>query len=197
MRFRRIKNQRRLRGRCGSGRFLLSLCFALALGHARPVLAQSNGSGGIAGVQAETLTGRNTTGPYWLAWRGIRPGSETIDRNGVTLRPGTDYTLDAVAGMIAFAAPLQITDKAYLSYRADLPDAAPNSASPAVPLDLDVWQSGVNRLSIHSYFDPKRAADSAAPLSLLQWTGATRYGKRGGFRVGGLLRSAWRGLDGA
>ena len=156
----------------------LSLCLALALGHVRPALAQSANAAGIGGVQSETVNGRNTTGPYTLAWRNIRPGSETVDRNGVLLRRGTDYFFDASAGMIAFVIPLRASDNAHLSYRSDLPDSAPNSAAAAAALDLDVWKSGQNRLFLHSYFDPKNSVSGSAPVSLLQWVGSARYGSR-------------------
>ena len=171
------KIRRNAQGRRERWRIFLPLCFALALTPACPAAAQSGVSSAVSGMQTETLTGRGATGPYWLAWRGIRSGSETVDRNGVILRRGTDYSFDPTAGMIAFTLALQTTDNAHLSYRADLPDSAPNSASPAVPLDFDVWQSGANRLSLHSYFDPKTSASHAAPISLLQWAGASRYGK--------------------
>ena len=177
MRFRQMKIWRNSQEQRQRGRLLLPLCFALTLNRACPAAAQANGSSLISGMQTETLTGRGATGPYWLAWRGIRPGSETADRNGVTLRRGTDYSFDAISGMIAFTTALQVGDNAHLSYRADLPDSAPNSASPVVPLDFNVWQSGANRLSLHSYFDARTSANRSMPISLLQWTGSSRYGK--------------------
>ena len=158
----------------------LPLCSALAFCPARPILAQA---AGIGGAQAETLTGRGVTGPYALTWRSIRPGSEVVDRNGVMLRRGTDYFFDANAGMISFAAPLQATDHAHLSYYSDSPTAAQNSVSAApAALDFDVWKSGANRLFLHSYFDPKNgAAGSSLPVSMLQWAGSARQGKQANF----------------
>ena len=81
--------------------------------------------------------------------------------------------------MISFAAPLKATETAHLSYYADRPDSAQSSAAPAA-LDFDVWKSGANRLFLHSSFDAKNgAAGSFAPVSMLQWAGISRQGKRG------------------
>ena len=179
IRFNEIKKQGDLRKGRLSGRLCLSLCFASAFCCVRPASAQS---AGIGGVQAETLTGRGVTGPYRLAWQNIRTGSEVVDRNGIALRRGTDYFFDANAGMISFATPLQTSDNAHLSYFSDSrPDAAQSSASFAA-LDFDVWKSGANRLFLHSYFDPKSGASgSAMPVSMLQWNGVSRQGKRTDF----------------
>ncbi len=158
-------------------RRLAALC--LPLGLACPSAAQSANSGAIGGVQTETVTGRGVSGPYGLAWRNIRPGSEAVDRNGVALRRGTDYFFDPNAGLISFAAPLQTTDRVHLSYRADLPESVMNSATAAATLDFDVWKSGQNRLFLHSYLDAKNSgASGSAPVSLLQWAGSSRYGRR-------------------
>ena len=173
--FIKMKNQRELRERRRNRRLCFSLCFAAALCCVRPVLAQS---ADIGGVQAETLMGRSVTGPYALAWRNIRPGSETVDRNGLVLRRGTDYFFDANAGMVSFAAPLKANETAHLSYYSDKPDSAQNSAVPAA-LDFDVWKSGANRLFLHSSFEAKTgAAGGFLPVSLLQWAGNSRQGKR-------------------
>ena len=151
-------------------------------GFVLPASAQNPAPVVVNGIQYESVAGRDARGPYWLAWRGIRAGSETVERGGSLLRRGTDYFFDANAGTLAFASDLTGSETVHVSYRADTPQSARNEANASVtPLDYDLWTSGANRVSLHSYLDPKRSAGANAPVSLLQWAGSYRENRHSDF----------------
>ncbi len=106
------------------------------------------------GMQSDVIIGRNLKGPYLLTWKGVRPGSETVLRDGIALKPGIDYTLDADTGAMAFPAPLRPDQLLRVSYRADRPESALNPKSLALPVKIDLWQSGTNRLAFNSLYRP-------------------------------------------
>ncbi|HZP82005.1 MAG TPA: hypothetical protein VFB21_10230 [Chthonomonadaceae bacterium] len=129
-----------------------------------------------AAVQSDVIFGRNSPGPYPLTWKGIRAGSEEVWRDGVHLRRDDDYTLDAAAGTLAFTTPLRGDQIVRVTYRYDTPDAAPNKTAILMPLQLDLWRQGKNRLSFGTQYrlDKNGQEDKAGSFSALQFVGGAR-----------------------
>jgi hypothetical protein len=133
----------------------------------------------LTNTQTDVVFGRNLKGPYLLSWKGIRPASETVLRNGLTQLREIDYTFDAEKGTLTFTTPLRADEIARVSYRTDTPTAVPDNAV-IVPQQFDLWQSGQNRLSIQTIYQPdttdSRAAKGAGDtaLSALQLVTQTR-----------------------
>jgi hypothetical protein len=145
-------------------------------GAASASLSQFNN---LTNVQTDVVFGRSLKGPYLLSWKGIRPGSEAVLRNGLTQFRERDYTLDAANGTLTFVTPLRAEEIARVSYRTDTPTAAPNNTV-LVPQQFDLWQSGRNRLSIRMISPPDTTdpgaakGDSATALAALQLVTGTR-----------------------
>ena len=128
-------------------------------------------------LQSDVIFGRNVKGPYPLSWKKIRPGSETVIRDGGTLHRDVDYTVDADQGLLAFTTPLLPDQVVRISYRNDTPDATPNKNALIVPVQLNFWQQGQNRLTLISKYrpdDPKAAAKNETLDTALQFNYGTR-----------------------
>lgn len=128
--------------------------------------------------QEDYLVGKNTKGPYTLAWKGLRPASESVVRDGLILHRDTDYTLDPLSGVVTFTTPLQLQQIARVTYQCNPGTAAPNSSSISIPLQWDLFQSGKSSLTFNTLFrnDPATVASQATPLlSSLNWVGNTRF----------------------
>ncbi|ACL70674.1 hypothetical protein [Halothermothrix orenii] len=70
----------------------------------------------IEGInEEETLTGNGTSGPYYLSYTPVIPGSESVERGGVILKED-EYELDYLTGRITFKEPLKRYEEAKVSY---------------------------------------------------------------------------------
>lgn len=125
------------------------------------------------GIQTELVFGRNVKGPYLLSWKGIRTGSEQVLRDSALLHRDEDYTLDTATGTLTFVQPLTTAQIARITYRYDTPDAAPNKSLMLSPIQMDLWQSGLNKLS----YKLQAVTAGAQPPSLvnaLQFSGGMK-----------------------
>lgn len=132
----------------------------------------------VTGSEVDVIVGQNTKGPYLLAWKGIRPGSESVLRDGIPLRTGADYTLDSKTGGITFTSPLLSGQIVRVSYQCDALDAMPNDPTVAVPLQWGLWQSGKSSLAFNTLYrsDPTVTASQQTPLlSSLDFVGSSRF----------------------
>ena len=132
----------------------------------------------LNGVQTDLLFGRDQKGPYTLAWKNIRARSEQITRGGRTLVRDVDYTLDPASGILTFTTPLGTSEIVRVTYRNDTPDAVPNRATLAVPLQVDLWERGQNRLSLRTLIRPANGPNSEMDaLTSLQLLNGARFHK--------------------
>ncbi len=129
-----------------------------------------------AGMYTDVLFGRNVKGPYLLAWKLIRGGSETVTRDGVVLKRDQDYTFDPNTGAISFPTPLSPNQIVRIIYFADTADARPNVSSLSLPLQWTLWSQSKNHLIINSLYKQEMLGTDKNPLnSSLQFVGGTKF----------------------
>lgn len=77
-------------------------------------------------VRTDTIYGRNSSGPYYLAATPIVDASEAVMVDGRPMRRGADYSIDYQIGLLQFAPTLIIppTSQITISYEYDSPGAA-------------------------------------------------------------------------
>ncbi len=128
------------------------------------------------GKYTDVLFGRNVKGPYLLAWKEIRSGSEMVTRDGVLLKRDQDYTFDAKSGAISFPNPLGPNQIVRIIYFADTPEARPNTSTLSLPLQWTLWSQNKNRLTVNTLYRPEQLHSDKDPLtSSLQFLGGTRF----------------------
>lgn len=162
------------------------LAFALEVGGFAPVRAQTTPAGSRPlsqfdksnGLQTDVLIGQNSKGPYLLTYKSFRPNTEIVVREGVSLHPDTDYTLDVTEGTILFNTSLRAEEVVRVSYRCDISSAVLNPKTLALPVQFDLYQSGQNRVFFRSLYraDPTQPglADTPSTANALNYIGETR-----------------------
>ena len=105
----------------GAGKFpvwliraLLALIFCASI--ASPGVAQVNRETGLTSEKVVYLVGDGTSGPYRLKDHHIVLETDTIRRNGLSLRRGHDYSMDYNSGHVTFFSPIYTTDTLEVSY---------------------------------------------------------------------------------
>ncbi len=141
-------------------------------------------------VQSELLFGQNTKGPYLLGWKGIRANSETVLRDGLYLARDKDYTIAPDSGILAFTEPIKNGQTVRVSYRIDTPEAAENPVTPGMPLSMELFRSGSNRVIFQTQLNMAKGsgtqtAQTATPG--MQYFGGLRFAKNADLTTGVFL----------
>ncbi|MGC8668111.1 MAG: hypothetical protein ACP5VE_08365 [Chthonomonadales bacterium] len=155
-------------------RTMLTLVWAMVLAPSawgQPAPAPASGE-----WVTDIFVGRNVVGPYLLTWRGIDAGTVTVYRDGMRLVAGLDYTLNAVAGVITFTAPLRANQIVRVDYLCVPGRALKNTTVPSIPVELRLLQRGDTSLSLNAIYRPSIAPEGGATggLMLLGLGGNTR-----------------------
>lgn len=143
------------------------------------VSAVSTPLDGLNGQYTDVVFGRNVKGPYLLSWKGLRPGSEIVTRDGVVLKRDADYTFDWASGALSFPAPLSPSQIVRVVYAADTPDSKPNSSTLNLPMQWTLWSQNKNKLTFNSLYkpDPTGTNPGSSLLTNLQFLDSTRLAR--------------------
>jgi hypothetical protein len=131
------------------------------------------------GQVTDVVFGRNLKGPYLLSWKGIRPGSEVVTRDGVLLKRDADYTLDVAAGALSFPNPISPSQIVRVLYSTDTVDSKPNTSALTLPLQWTLWSQNKNKLTLSSLYNPDAsgATSSHALSTTLQYLGSSQLAR--------------------
>ena len=138
-------------------------------------------------AQSELLFGRGTKGPFLLHWKGIRANSESVNKDGILLTRDQDYTFAADSGILVFTEPIRSGQTVRVSYRIDTPEAAENATDSALPLSMELFRSGSNRLIFQTQLgiangSVGKVAGGTAPG--MQYLGGIRFAKNSNLSTG-------------
>jgi|GEM_PF-982152 len=111
------------------------------------------------GMVSETIPGRNSTGPYFLAYTLIQENTLEISVNGVLLRNGKDYNVDVTKGILTFNRILISDAVAKVTYKITPDKSVKTAGLLSVPLEMDVLDTGSNKLKLIGGYT-KAAANS-------------------------------------
>jgi len=135
---------------------LLAVLVLLTAAWGQDERAMLPGSSGLQGMPAhlnetgasrdetfvsDVFFGRNTKGPYLLAWNEVVKGSETVLVDGMRMSRDRDYTLDYKSGSLIFLQPLKHGSICRVRYAYNAATARKNQASINIPLTFDLLQS--------------------------------------------------------
>lgn len=143
------------------------------------VSAVSSSTDSRSGTYTDIVFGRNVKGPYVLSWKGIRPGSETVTRDGQLLKRDTDYTFDPVSGSVSFPNPISPAQMVRVVYSADTLDSKVNANTLPLPLQWTLWSQNKSKLTFNSVYtpDPTGANTNQALATNLQFVDTTALGR--------------------
>lgn len=165
------------------------LAISVALG-AAPAIGQTQSSAPPLGLSPTSLSttgsisdvfiGRNTVGPYNLSWKSIEAGSETVWHTGRRLKRDTDYTLDAVQGVLKFTAKLRNGQIARVDYKLVPGQSAANANNAVIPLEFKLFDRGSAGLNMNALFRPSAGGvstgDAANGMMLVGFGGNAKLG---------------------
>ncbi len=121
-------------------------------------------------TQSDILFGNGTSGPYRLSWKGIHTGTETVWKESIRLHRDADYIFDYDSGSISFSAPLLSGQLIRIVYRCDRPVSIPNPPSAGSPLQMDIYRSGANQVTLRTFsMAGQGAGGSQSPVATLQY----------------------------
>lgn len=129
------------------------------------------------GQRTDIVFGRNVKGPYMLSWRGLRPGSEVVTRDGVLLKRDTDYTFDPVTGSLSFPNLIGPSQIIRVSYSADTIDSKLNVSTLALPLQWTLWSQNKSSLTFNTLYNPNDPNSNSALVSNLQFLDTTQLAR--------------------
>ena len=100
------------------------------------------------GMISESIPGRNSAGPYFLAYTQIQEKTLEISVNGVMLRNGKDYKVDITKGVLTFTRILISDAVAKITYKITPNKSVKTAGLLSVPLEMDVLDTGSNKLKL-------------------------------------------------
>ena len=130
----------------------------------------------------DVITGNNTRGPYFLAWRKVDQGSEVVAVGTGQLTRGDDYAIDCASGVLSFTRSIPAGSVIRVSYRLKQGISEKNAATASLPIKLDLAQGERGGLSIVGlYKQNQRAARSPAAdgpgIGVFGISGSRKFGK--------------------
>lgn len=100
------------------------------------------------GLVSETIVGRNSAGPYFLAYTNIQQNTLEISVNGSLLRQGKDYKADLVKGILTFNRILISDAVAKATYKITHGKSVKSSSLLSVPLEMELLDTGVAKVKL-------------------------------------------------
>lgn len=100
------------------------------------------------GLVSETIQGRNSTGPYFLAYTNIQERSLEITLNGSMLRSGKDYRVDLAKGVLTFDRILISNAVAKATYKITSGKSVKTAGVLKVPLEMELLDNGSNKIRL-------------------------------------------------